>query len=163
MLPSRTKQQPKKEKLIQVGLIREVQYPDCLVNVVLVKKVNNKWRMCVEFTNLNKVCPNDSFSLPQINLLVDSSIRHDLLNFMDASSGYNQIHMHELDQENTTFITNKGLYCYEVMSFELKNAWATYKRLVNRMFKWQIDINVEVYVDDVLVKSIQAKSHVIDL
>ena len=95
-------------KLLTVGFIREVYYPDWLVNVVLVKKANGKWRMCVDFTNLNKACPKESFHLQRIDQLVDSIAGHKLLTFMDTFSGYNQIKMIEEDQEKTTFITSKG-------------------------------------------------------
>ena len=80
-----------------VGLIREVYYPDWLTNVILVKKANEKWRMCVDFTDLNKACPKDSFPLPRIDQLVDSTAGHKLLTFMDAFSRYNQIKMDEED------------------------------------------------------------------
>ena len=108
------------------GFIQEDYYPDWLVNVVLVKKANGKWRMCVDFTSLNKACPKDSFPLPRINQLVDSIVGHKLLTFMDAFSGYNQIKMAKEDQEKTFFITSRALYCYKVMPFRLKNAEATY-------------------------------------
>ncbi|XP_062173536.1 uncharacterized protein LOC133878998 [Alnus glutinosa] len=150
-------------KLLVAGFVREVDYPEWLANVVLVKKSNNKWRMCVDFTDLNKACPKDSFPLPRIDLLVDSTSGHQLLSFMDAFSGYNQIQMVEEDQEKTSFITDRGLYCYKVMPFGLKNAGATYQRLVNRMFEKQMGRNVEVYIDDVLVKSVEARDHVSDL
>jgi len=148
------------QKLLKAGFIREVVYPEWLANVVLVKKTTRKWRMCVDFTDLNKACPKDSFPLPRINLLVDSTSGHELLTFMDAFSGYNQIHMDEINQEKTSFITDRGLYCYKMMPFGLKNAEATYQRLVNKMFRDQIGRNVEVYVDDMLVKSIQTASHI---
>jgi len=82
--------------------------------------------MCIDFTNLNKACLKDSFPLPQIDLLVDSTLGHELLSFMDAFSGYNQICMHEMDQEKIAFITDQVLYCYNVMSFGLKNLGTTY-------------------------------------
>ena len=82
--------------------------------------------ICVDFTDLNKACPKDSFPLPRIDQLVDSTTGHKLLTFMDALSGYNQIMMAEEDQEKTSFITSQGLYCYKVMPFGLKNAGATY-------------------------------------
>ena len=91
-------------KLLTVGFIHEVYYPDWLANVVLVKKANGKWRMCVDFTDLNKACPKDSFPLPRIDQLMDSTAGHKLLTFMDAFSGYNQIKMDEEDQEKTAFI-----------------------------------------------------------
>ena len=109
-------------------------YLEWLANVVLIKKANGKWRVCVDFTDLNKACSKDSFPLLRIDQLVDSTARHKLLTFMDAFSGYNQIRMAEEDQEKTTFITSQGLYYYKVMPFGLKNAGGTYQRLVNKMF-----------------------------
>ncbi|CAL9024363.1 unnamed protein product [Prunus brigantina] len=85
--------------------------------------------MCQDYTNLNKACPKDSFPLPRIDQLVDATAGHELLSFMDAYSGYNQIFMHPADQEHTAFINDRGLYCYNVMPFGLKNAGATYQRL----------------------------------
>uniref|UniRef100_A0A2N9ERC7 RNA-directed DNA polymerase n=1 Tax=Fagus sylvatica TaxID=28930 RepID=A0A2N9ERC7_FAGSY len=151
------------DKLLAANFIREVFYPDWLANVVMVKKNTEKWRMCVDFTDLNKACPKDSFPLPRIDQLVDSTAGHKLLTFMDAFSGYNQIVMDESDQEKTSFITNRGLFCYKVMPFGLKNAGATYQRLMNRMFHDQIGRNVEVYVDDMLVKSKEEDGHLDDL
>ena len=121
-------------KLLQAGAIREVEYPEWLANVVLVKKANGKWRLCIEFTDINKACPKDSFPLPRIDLIVDATVGHELLSFMDAFSGYNQISMDPDDQEKTSFVTAQGTCCYRVMSFGLKNVGATYHRLVNRMF-----------------------------
>ena len=72
----------------------------------MVKKANEKWRMCVNFTDLNKACPKDSYPLPRIDTLVDSTARHQLLSFMDTFSGYNQIKMDESDQKNTSFVTS---------------------------------------------------------
>ena len=127
------------------------------------KKANEKWRMCVDFMDLNKACSKDSFPLPRIDQLVDSTAGHKLLTFMDAFSGYNQIKMAEEDQEKIAFITSQGLYCYKVMPFGLKNAGATYQRLVNKMFNKQIGRNMEVYVDDMLVKSKEELAHLDDL
>ena len=151
------------DKLLANNFIRAVQYPLWLANPVLVKKKNGKWRTCIDFTDLNKACPKDSFPLPRIDQLVDATAGHQLLSFMDAYSGYNQIPMSPLDEEHTSFITDRGLYCYKVMPFGLKNAGATYQRLVNKMFEKQIGRSMEVYVDDMLVKSKQAESHVDDL
>ena len=122
-------------KLLQAGAIREVEYPKWLANVVLVKKSNGKWRLCIDFTDINRACPKDSFPLSRIDLIVYATSGHELLSFMDAFSGYNQISMDPDDQENTSFVTGQGTYCYHVMPFGLKNAGATYQRLVNRMFQ----------------------------
>ncbi|XP_052193952.1 uncharacterized protein LOC127802277 [Diospyros lotus] len=151
------------DKLLDNGFIREAQYPVWVANPVLVKKKNGKWRTCIDFTDLNKACPKDSFPLPRIDQLVDATTGHQLLSFMDAYSEYNQIPMNPSEEEHTSFITDLGLYCYKVMPFGLKNAGATYQRLVNTMFKAQIGRTMEVYVDDTLVKSEQVADHVRDL
>ena len=143
----------KVEKLLQAGFIREVYYPDWLANVVIVPKANGKWRMCVDFTDLNKACPKDSYPLPRIDKLVDETSGYELLSFMDAFSGYHQIMMYPPDQEKTSFITEKGTYCYRVMPFGLKNAGATYQRMVNKVFKDLLGNTMEAYVDDMIVKS----------
>ena len=93
-------------KLQEVEFIREVYYLDWLANVVMVKKANGKWRMCIDFTDLNKACPKDNYLLLQIDILVDSTTRHQLLSFMDAFSSYNQIKLDEADQENNSFVTS---------------------------------------------------------
>ena len=93
-------------KLLEADFIREVYYPNWLANVVMVKKANEKWRMCINFTDLNRACPKDNYPIPRIDTLVDSTARHELLSFMDTFSGYNQIKMNEDDQERTSFVTN---------------------------------------------------------
>ena len=149
--------------LLAANFIREVHYLEWLANVVMVMKENGKWRMYVDFTDLNKACPKDSFPLPRIDQLVDSTAGHKLLTFMDAFSRYNQIQMAEEDQEKTAFITSQGLYYYRVMPFRLKNAGATYQRLVNQMFGKHIGRNMEVYVNDMLVKSKEEEDHLDDI
>ncbi|KAM2192050.1 hypothetical protein ACFX1Q_027784 [Malus domestica] len=119
--------------------------------------------MCVDYTDLNKGCPKDSFPLPLINILIDFTARCELLSFMDAYSGYNQILMNLPDQEHTAFTTDRGLYCYKVMPFGLKNVRATYQRLVNSIFAEHIGKSMEVYVDDMLVKSKHADQHITNL
>ena len=153
----------KVRKLPEAGFIQEVYYPDWLANVVMVKKANGKWRMCVDFTNLNRTCLKDSYPLPRIDIMVDSTVRHELLSFMDAFSGYNQIKMEEDNQERTSFVTNQGLFCYKIMSFGLKNTGVTYQRLMNKMFTYQIGRNVQVYIDDMLVKILREKDHLNNL
>ncbi|KAM1256282.1 hypothetical protein ACFX2G_031011 [Malus domestica] len=160
------------EKLKDIGFVREVNYPTWVANVVLVKKNPTKeslllqkvlWRMCVDYTDLNKGYPKDSFPLPLIDRLIYSTAGCELLSFMDAYSGYNQILMNPSYQEHTAFTTDRGLYCYKVMPFGLKNAGATYQRLVNSMFAEQIGKSMEVYVDDMLVKSKHADQHITNL
>ena len=131
--------------------------------MVMVKKNNGKWRICVDFTDLNRACPKDSYPLPRIDTLVDSMAKHEPLSFIDTFSGYNQIKMKEEDQEKTSFVTSQGLFCYKVMPFGLKNAGATYQRLMNKMFMHQLGRNVQVYVDDMLVQSVRENDHLSDL
>ena len=150
-------------KLLQAGAIREVEYPEWLANVVLVKKANGKWRLCIDFTDVNRACPKDSSPLPRIDLIVDATAGHELLSFMDSFTGYNQISMDPDNQEKTSFVTGQGTYCYRVIPFGLKNAGATYQRLVNRMFQKQIGTSMEVYIDDMLVKSTTAELHIAHL
>jgi len=141
------------QKLISAGHIREIQYPEWLANLVLVKKANGKWRMCVDFTDLNKACPKDSYPLPNIDALVDSASGCKMLSFLDAFSGYNQIKMHPRDESKMTFKTEKCSYCYKVMPFGLKNAGATYQRLMNKVLAPMLGRNVQAYVDDMVVTS----------
>ena len=147
------------DNLLQNGFIRAVKYSEWLANVVVVPKKGNKWRVCVDYTDLNDACPKDSFPLPHIDQIVDASVGHGMLSFLDAFSGYHQIPMHPLDAEKTSFITPHGLYCYNVMPFGLKNAGATYQQLVTKMFRPLLDNIMEVYIDDMLVKSKQRPDH----
>lgn len=126
-------------------------------------KPNGQWRMCVDFTDLNKVCPKYSYPLPSINRLVDGASRHAMLSFLDAYSGYNQILMYIPDQERTTFIIERANYCYEKMSFGLKNAGATYQSLMDKIFHHQIGKCMEVYVDNMVVRSQSVEQHLKDL
>jgi hypothetical protein len=121
-------------KLLEAGFIKEVFHPTWLANPVLVKKKNGKWRMCVDYTSLNKACPKVPFPLPRIDQIVDSTAGCELLCFLDAYSGYHQIKMKESDQLATSFITSFGMFCYVTMSFGLRNAGATYQRCMQYVF-----------------------------
>ena len=99
----------------------------------------------MDFTSLIKACPKDSFPLPKVDQLVDATSGHGRMSFLDAYRGYHQIAMYPPDEEKAAFITSKGLFCYRVMSFGLKNAGATYQRLVTKMFKHLIEKIVEVH------------------
>ena len=132
------------ERLLASEAIREVQYPVWLSNTVVVKKKNGKWKVCINFTDLNKACPKDPFPLPRIDQLVNLVSGHARLSFLDAFQGYNQIPMNAADQDKTAFITPRGTYCYNMMPFGLKNAGATYQRLVTKMFGHMIGRIVEV-------------------
>jgi hypothetical protein len=119
--------------------------------------------MCVDYTDLNKHCPKDSFGLPRIDQVIDSTAGCNLLCFLDCYSGYHQIAIKEEDQEKTAFITPFGAYCYTTMSFGLKNAGATYQRAIQACFKRQLNKNVETYVDDVVVKTRNSNMLIADL
>jgi hypothetical protein len=98
-------------KLLATGFIREVFHPEWLANPILVRKKNtNEWRMCIDYTDLNKHCLKDPFGLPRIDQVIDSMVSCDLLCFLDFYSGYHQIAIREEDQEKTTFITPFGAY-----------------------------------------------------
>jgi len=110
------------------GFIKEVFHSEWLANPILVKKKNVKWRMCVDYTSLNKGCPKNPFPLPRIDQIVDSTTVCETLSFLDAYSDYHQIKMIETDHLATSFITPFGMFCYVTMSFGLKNVGATYQR-----------------------------------
>ncbi|KAL0416410.1 UNVERIFIED_CONTAM: Pro-Pol polyprotein [Sesamum latifolium] len=162
---------PEKDKIIQVeidklvaaGHVEEKQLPEWLSNIVLIPKPSGKWRMCIDFRDLNKACPKDFYPLPRIDQLVDSTSGCELRSMMDASQGYYQIMLAPEDRKRVSFITSAGTFCYTAMPFELKNIGATYQRLVDKIFRHQIGRNMEVYVDDMLVKSKKARDHVKDL
>jgi hypothetical protein len=151
------------ERLLQAGAIRELHYPTWLSNTVVVKKKNRKWRVCMDFNSLNQACPKDPFPLPKIDQLVDATAGHDRMSFLDAFQGYHQIALSPEDREKTAFITPLGIYCYKVMPFGLKNTGATYQRMVTRMFKDQIGKTMEIYIDDMVVKSKLPQNHLEDL
>ena len=150
-------------KLIEAGFIREVQYPEWIANIVPIKKKNGQIRVCVDFCDLNNACPKDDFSLPITEVMVDATTGHEALSFMDGSSGYNQIRMNPKDEELTAFSTPKGIYCYKVMHFGLKNAGATYQRAMQKIFDNVLHKYVECYVDDLVVKTKRREDHLVDL
>ena len=146
--------------LLAASFIREVKYPKWLANVVVVSKKGGKWCVCVEYTDLNEACPKDSFPLPHIDQIMDATTQHGILSFLVAFSRYHQIFMHLLDVEKTTFITPHRLYYYNVVSFGLKNARATYQRMETKIFRPLIGTSMEVYIDDMLVKSKERPDHI---
>ena len=129
----------------------------------MVKKKTGKWRVCIDFTDLNKACPKDPFLMPRIDQLVDATVGHPRMSFLDAFQGYHQIPLALDDQERTTFVTPIGNYHYKVMPFDLKNAGATYQRMMTRIFEPQLGKNIEIYIDDMVVKSKAESKHVNDL
>jgi hypothetical protein len=149
--------------LLVAGFIKKVYHPEWLVNLILVKKKSGKWRMCVDYTSLNKACPKDLFPLLHIDQVVDSNLGCKTLCFLDAYFGYHQITMKESDQLVTSFITPFGSFCYVTMLFGLKYAGATYQCCMLRCFRKLIGETVEAYADDIVVKSKKADQLVADL
>jgi hypothetical protein len=150
-------------KLLDAGFIEEVHHPVWLANPVIVPKANGKLRMCIDYTNLNKAYPKDPYPLTQIDQIVDSTSRCDLLSFLDAYSGFHQIQMSRQDRKHTSFVIVDGLYCYVVMPYGLKNALLTFVRAMSKTFGDLIRDRVEVYVDDIVVKTKRGSTLVEDL
>ncbi|KAM2617840.1 hypothetical protein TB1_034202 [Malus domestica] len=120
-------------------------------------------RIWVDFRDLNDACPNDDFPLPIIEIMVDVTTGHEVLSFMDGFSGYNQICMAPEDEELTAFRTPKGIYCYKVMPFGLKNAGAIYQRVMQKIFNDTLHKKVDCYVDDVVIKTKKRSNHLKNL
>ena len=119
--------------------------------------------MCVDFTDLNKAYPKDPFLMPKIDQLVDATVGHSRMSFLDAFQGYHQIPLALDDQEKTVFVTPIRNYHYKVMPFGLKNAGSTYQRMMTRMFESLLGKNIEIYIDDMVVKSKMVSKHLGDL
>ncbi|RDX92621.1 hypothetical protein CR513_25221, partial [Mucuna pruriens] len=134
-------------KLLQARFIWEVRYPSWLSNVLMVKKSSGKWRICTDYIDLNRACPKDPYPLPNIDALTTKLYGH-LLGLQSTQ-----------DASKMTFITDEGDFCYGVMPFSLKNAGATYQRLMDWIFKDHIENQLEVYVDDMVVKSKKETGH----
>jgi hypothetical protein len=123
-------------RLLEAKFIREIKESTWLSPPVMVEKKDTKiYRMCINFTALNKHCPKDYFPLPRIDQIIDSTTGCERLSFLDAYSGYNQIRMKVEDEDKTAFITPHGVYCYMTMPFGLKNTGATYQRCMQACLK----------------------------
>ncbi|KAL0291940.1 UNVERIFIED_CONTAM: Retrovirus-related Pol polyprotein from transposon [Sesamum radiatum] len=145
------------------GHIKEIQFPEWMSNVGISTEAWRKWRMRIDFRDLNKACPKDFYPLPRIDQLVDSTSDCELLSMMDASQAYHQIMLAPEDRKKVSFITSESTFCYVAMPLGLKNVGATYQRLVDKIFRPQIGRNVEVYVNTMLLKSKKAEEHVKNL
>jgi hypothetical protein len=153
----------KVKRLMSAGVIKEVTYPEWLANTVMVKKANGKWRMCIDFTDLNKACPKDEFPLPRIDSLVDAAATSELMSLLDYCSGYHQIWMKKEDEPKTSFITPSGTYCYLRMPEGLKNVGESFNRMTAKVLCSRIGRNVLTYVDDIIVKNTEQENHIADL
>jgi hypothetical protein len=151
------------KRLLSAGVIIDVTYPEWLANTIMVKEANGKWRMCIDFTDLNKACPKDDFPLPRIDSLVDAAASSKLMSLLDCYSGYHQIWMKKEDEPKTSFITPSGTYYYLRMPEGLKNAGGSFSRMTAKVLHSQIGRNVLPYVDDIIVKSTKQENHIADL
>jgi hypothetical protein len=151
-------------RLENAGFIREIKTSSWVSNPVIVPKKNTDvQRVCVDYTSLNKHCPKDPFPLPRIDQIIDSTAGCARLSFLDAYSGYNQIKLKKEDEEKTAFITPYGVFCYQVMPFGLKNAGATYQRMMQNCLGSQVGCNIQVYIDDVVITTRKEESLISDL
>ncbi|GKE72325.1 hypothetical protein Tco_1534366 [Tanacetum coccineum] len=130
------------EELTRAGILREVVHQTWVAKQIMVKKSDGGWRICVDFMNINKACPKDCYPLPEIDW---------------------KIQMAKEYEDKTTFFAGEGVYCYQKMPFGLKNARATYQRLVDKVFNDQIGRNLKAYVDDMVIKSISEEDMLADI
>jgi hypothetical protein len=149
--------------LLEANFIEPIAYPTWLANVVMVQKKSGKWRMCIDFTSLNKACPKDNFPLPRINKIVDSAAGCEVMSLLDCFSGYHQIYMKEEDKASTSFITPFGTYYFIRMLEGLKNVGSTFSRLTKRVLESQVGRNIFTYVNDIIVASKNKEDHLADL
>ena len=148
------------KKQLDAGFLEVSKYPQWVANIVPIPKKDGKVQMCVDYRDLNRASPKDNFSLPHIDTLV---AKHLLFSFMDGFSGYNQIRMALKDTKKTTFLTMWETFCYKVMPFGLKNAGTIYQRVMVTLFHDMMHKEIEVYVDDMIVKFQGEDDHVVNL
>ncbi|KAK1618119.1 hypothetical protein QYE76_023636 [Lolium multiflorum] len=153
------------KKMLDAGFIRPCRYAEWISNVVPVEKKDGRWRVAIDFRNLNSATPKDEYPMPVAETLINAAAGHKILSFMDGNAGYNQIFMAPEDIHKTAFRVpgSVGLFEYVVMTFGLKNAGATYQRAMNYIFHDLIGKLVEIYIDDVVVKSVATDGHLEDL
>jgi hypothetical protein len=153
------------ERLIEAIFIRPCRYAEWISNIVPVYKKNGKMRVRIDFRDLNRATPMDGYPMPVADLLVDAATGHKVISFMDGNAGYNQIFMAIEDITKIAFrcLGHIGLFECIVMTFGLKNAGATFQRAMNYIFHELIGKIVEIYIDDVVIKSLDHESHLNDV
>jgi hypothetical protein len=153
------------EKMLEAGFIRPCRYAEWISSIVPIQKKDGRWRVCVDFRNLNRATPKDEYSMPVAETLINAAADNKISSFMDGNSSYNQIFMAPEDIHKTAFRVpgDVGLFKYVVMTFGLKNAGATYQRAMSYIYHDLIDKLVEIYIDDVVVKSTSTGGHLGDL
>jgi hypothetical protein len=152
-------------RLLEANFIRPCRYAEWVSNIVPVDKESGKLRVCIDFRNLNRATPKDEYPMPIADTLINNASGNRIISFLDGNVGYNQIFMAEKDASKTAFICPGfiGLFEWAVMTFGLKNAGATYQRVMNLIFHGLLGNTVEVYIDDIVVKSAEFSSHIADL
>jgi hypothetical protein len=153
------------EKMLEVGFIRPCRYAEWISSVVPVQKKDGQWRVCVDFRDLNRATSKDEYPMPVMETLINAAAGHKILSFMDGNAGYNQIFMAPEDIHKTVFRVPGavGLFEYVVMTFGLKNAGAMYQCAMIYIFHDLIGKLVEIYIDDVVVKSTSVVGHLGDV
>lgn len=149
--------------MIESGIIRPAKYPQWITNMAVVPKKNKGIRICIDFGDLNRAFPKDRYPLLNIPHVVELASGYRRLSLMDGYSRYNPISLAEEDKEHKAYFSPRGLYCYTLMPFELRNDGATYQRILEKLFAKWVHTTLEVYVDDVLVKSKESEDHVRNL
>jgi hypothetical protein len=156
----------KVDRLLQVGFIQPCRYADWVSNIVTVEKKNTgKIWICVDFRNLDRATPKDEYPMPVADFLIDRTSGNKVISFLDGNAGYNQIFMAKEDVSKTAFYCPGfvGLFVWVVMTFGLKNASATYQRAMNLIFHDLLRVLMEVYIDDVVLKSVGLEEHMSNL
>jgi hypothetical protein len=143
------------DRLLQAGFIRPYRYAEWVSNIIPVEKNTGKIRVCVDFRNLNRATPKDKYSMPVVDILINSTSSNRVINFLDGNTGYNQISMAVGDITKTTFHCPRfvGLFKWVVMTFGLNNIGSTYQRAMNLIFHDLLGLIMEVFIDDVVVNS----------
>lgn len=139
--------------IFKYGFITEVNYLSLLAKMILVRKASNKWHMCVDHTDLNVACPKDPYPFPKIDHLIDGSSGYKTLSFMDAYLEYNQIKVNPIDATKKAFMSDHGNYYYNFTPFGHKNDGTAYQRLVYTVVSKKIGHKLELYLDDMIMKT----------
>jgi hypothetical protein len=143
------------EKMLEAGFIRPGRYAEWISSIVPIQKKDGWWRVCVDFKDLNRTTPKDEYPMSVAETLINVAAGNKILSFMDGNASYNQIFMAPDDIHKTAFrvFGAVGLFEYVVMTFGLKNVGATYQRAMNYIYNDLTGKLVEIYIDDVVVKS----------
>jgi hypothetical protein len=151
------------QKPLDARIIREVQYPVWVANVVMVLKKNGNMRICIDFTELNKACPKDPYPLPRIDIIIDQATDREMLSLLDCFSGYHHVWMRREDEAKPGFTTLFGVFCFVRMPEGLRNAGPTFNRMMKLILGSQLGRNASAYVDDIVIMSEKETDHIADL